>query len=438
MTCWALTPVRKLTMIFAAGLFLFAAVSMSAQTFNVIYNFTGGTDGGDPVGGLAIDPAGNLYGSAFTGGAGYGTTYELSPSGSGWTFNTLYSFLGFPANDGAGPTGVYVASDGALIGETQAGGKRCRGLPQYDGCGTVYELTPAPRTERVLYRFTGGLDGIAPYGLQPVALHNGDLYSTAFQGGAYGSCIYGYACGASFKLTPNSGTGPWTETVTWDFGSGSDGAEPASGVIFDTAGNMYGTALAGGTSSGCITQGYSGCGVVYELSPSGSGWTETIIYDFRGGADGGAPYSGLVIDRAGNLFGATAYAGSGSGGTIYELSPATGGGWTFHLLYSFAGSGAGPNGQCISCPGSYAPLITDGSGNLYGTTFNDGAFGLGMAFELEKSSGVWTFHDLHDFTGGADGSNVWAGLVRDSSGNLYGAATDGGANGFGVLYEITP
>lgn len=438
MTCWALTPVRKLTTIFVAGLFLFAAVSMSAQTFNVIYNFTGGTDGGDPVGGLAIDPAGNLYGSAFTGGAGYGTTYELSPSGSGWTFNTLYSFLGFPANDGAGPTGVYVASDGALIGETQAGGKRCRGLPQYDGCGTVYELTPAPRTERVLYRFTGGLHGIAPYGLQPVALHNGDLYSTAFQGGAYGSCIYGYACGASFKLTPNSGTGPWTETVTWDFGSGSDGAEPASGVIFDTAGNMYGTALAGGTSSGCITQGYSGCGVVYELSPSGSGWTETIIYDFRGGADGGAPYSGLVIDRAGNLFGATAYAGSGSGGTIYELSPATGGGWTFHLLYSFAGSGAGPNGQCISCPGSYAPLITDGSGNLYGTTFNDGAFGLGMAFELEKSSGVWTFHDLHDFTGGADGSNVWAGLVRDSSGNLYGAATDGGANGFGVLYEITP
>ena len=193
MTCWVLTPVRKLTTIFAAGLFLFAAASMSAQTFNVIYNFTGGTDGGDPVGGLAIDAAGNLYGSAFTGGAGYGTTYELSPSGSGWTFNTLYSFLGFPANDGAGPTGIYLAPNGALIGETQAGGKSCRGLPQYDGCGTVYELTPPPRTERVLYRFTGGLDGIAPYGLQPVAQHGGDFYSTTFQGGAYGSCIYGYA-----------------------------------------------------------------------------------------------------------------------------------------------------------------------------------------------------------------------------------------------------
>ena len=122
MTRCTLTFIGKLALAFAAGLLLFAAASASAQTFTVLYNFTGGADGGNPVGGLAIDIAGNLYGSAFTGGVGYGTAFELSPSGSSWAFNTLYSFHGFPTNDGAGPAGTLITASGSLIGETQAGG----------------------------------------------------------------------------------------------------------------------------------------------------------------------------------------------------------------------------------------------------------------------------------------------------------------------------
>ena len=436
MTRRTLTLIGNLTLTLATGLLLFAATSASAQTFTVLYNFTGGADGGNPVGGLAIDTAGNLYGSAFTGGVGYGTTFELSPGVSGWAFNTLYSFRGFPANDGAGPAGILITSSDALIGETQAGGRKCRGIPIYEGCGTVYELTPPPRTERVLHRFTGGLDGIAPYGLQPTTLYQGNLYSTAFLGGDSGNCIYNYACGVMFELTQN-GPGNWEENSFIDFGSVSNGAEPASGVIFDQAGKMYGTTIAGGTGTNCNVQGSTGCGIVYQLTQEGSGWNQTVLYNFSGGDDGGAPYSGLIVDSAGNLYGATAFGGSGGGGTIYQLSP-TSGGWTFTVLYSFAGSGAGPNGQCFNCPGPFASLITDGHGNLYGTTFNDGAHGLGMAFELARSASGWTFRDLHDFTGGADGENIWAGLVRDSSGNLYGATHDGGANGFGVVYKIAP
>ena len=175
----------------------------------------------------------------------------------------------------------------------------------------------------------------------------------------------------------------------------------------------------------------------YELSPSGAGWTQTVLYDFLGGTDGGAPYPGVIFDQSGNLYGATAFGGSRGGGTIYELSP-SGSGWTFTLLYSFAGSGGGPNGQCFDCPGAYSSLTMGGTGNLYGTTLGDGAHGLGMAFELARSGAGWTFTDLHDFTGGSDGGTVWSGLVRDSSGNLYGSASSGGANGFGVIFEITP
>jgi uncharacterized repeat protein (TIGR03803 family) len=438
----ASTRIGRLTATFATFLLLtcllFTAATLSAQTFTVLYNFTGGADGGNPVSALAIDTSGNLYGTAFAGGLGYGIAFELSPSASGWAFNTLYSFQGFPDNDGAGPVGIMIAPDGALLGATEAGGKKCRGIPDYDGCGTIYELTPPPaRTERVLYRFTGGTDGIAPYGLQPLALHDGFLYGTAFLGGAYGDCIYGYQCGTSFELTPPTGTGTWNETVTWDFGSGGDGAEPASSVIFDNAGNMYGTTIAGGDGTACSVQGDTGCGIVYELSPSGSGYTETILYNFQGGSDGGAPYPGLVFDSAGNLYGATAYAGSGGGGTIYELSP-SGGGWSYSVLHSFAATGAGPNGQCYNCPGAYATLLIDAAGNLFGTTYNDGVHGRGMVFELAHSGTGWAFADLHDFTGGSDGSDIWAGLVRDRKGNLYGAAHDGGANGWGVVYEITP
>lgn len=431
-------PIQLLKLaVLAALCVIILRTATVAQTFTVLYNFTGGADGGSPVSQLALDSAGNLYGAAFVGGAGYGTDFELSPGASGWEFNVLYTFQGYSEHDGGGPSGIILGPQGNIFGMTQGGGIGCqKALPEYEGCGTVYELSPPPmRTERVLYRFPANPKGVAPYGLGPIALRGGSIYNPTFQGGSDGSCIYGYSCGTVFKLTPASGT--WNESVLWDFGSGDDGAEPASNVTFDAAGNMYGTTIAGGDGSACSIQGHSGCGAVYELSPSGSGWTEKIIYNFAGGADGAAPYSGVISDSAGNLYGATATGGSGGGGTIYELSPSTGG-WIFNVLYSFASAGFGPNSQCFSCTGPYVSLITDEAGNLYGTTFSDGAFGSGMAFELAHSGGGWTFTDLHDFTGASDGAGVWSGLVRDSTGNLYGQDWVGGADGYGVVFEITP
>jgi uncharacterized repeat protein (TIGR03803 family) len=432
-----------LQVVVLAGLcVLLGRTPAQAQTFNVLYNFTGGSDGGNAISSLAIDASGNLFGTAFTGGIGYGTDFELSPSASGWTFSTVYSFKGFSAHDGGGPSGLFLGPKDELFGTTQGGGGGCRkSVPEYEGCGIVYEIGPAPaRAERVLYRFTGGADGNAPYGLGPLALHGNSFYSTTFQGGTDGDCIYGYQCGVSFQLTPSSsGIPPWTETVTQDFGAGSGagGAELGSSVIFDAAGNMYGTALAGGSSVGCHMQAYGGCGVVYELSPSGSGWTETVLYNFTGGDDGGTPYGGLIFDSAGNLYGTTAYGGTGGGGTVYELSPSSSG-WTLTVLAGFLGKGSFPNGQCFACTGSVANLIMDASGNLYGTTIADGAFGDGMAFELSPSISGWTFTDLHDFSGGSDGGVVWSGLTLDTIGNLYGATWGGGASGVGVVYEITP
>jgi uncharacterized repeat protein (TIGR03803 family) len=432
----ASTLIGRLTATFATFVLL-AAASLSAQTFTVLYNFTGGSDGGDPISGLAIDTSGNLYGAAFTGGVGYGTTFELSPGASGWTFDTLYSFQGSPVSDGAGPSGILLLPNGALYGTTQGGGGGCvRGVSMYAGCGVVYELAPPPtRSEHVLYQFANLPNGVTPYGLGPLTLHSGSLYGTTFLGGTNGNCIYDYQCGLTFKLTPSSGT--WNETIAWEFGGTNDGDELASNVIFDKDGNMYGTTLAGGDTKGCHVQGHQGCGIIYELSPSGAAWTESILYNFTGKNDGGAPYGGLIFDKDGNLYGTTSYGGSRTGGTIYRLSHSASG-WTYKLLYSFAGAVSEGDGQCTDCPGSYASMIMDSAGNLYGTTIEDGAFGLGMAFELAKSSGGYTFTDLHDFTGGADGGLVWAGLVRDSSGNLYGMASTGGANEAGVVYEITP
>src|SRR5581483_3699775 len=147
------------------------------------------------------------------------------------------------------------------------------------------------------------------------------------------------------------------------------------------AGNLYGTATAGGTY---------GKGVVFELSPSGGGWTEHVLYTFQGGNDGGQPVAGLIFDNAGNLYGATASWGSGGGGTVFKLSP-TGGAWTYSVLTSLTG-GDGP----------VASLTLDRSGNLYGTTFMDDPAGYGSVFRLAPSGSGWTYTDLHDFTGGSD------------------------------------
>lgn len=439
------------TLMLLIGLVLLLATAQ-AQTYSVLHSFTGGGDGGDPST-LSMDQAGNLDGTAFTGGVGYGVAFKLKQVNSNWIITPLYSFAG--GSDGAGPAGIAVAPNGLLYGTTQAGGDAGCGIPiVYTGCGTVYSLSPgaarprsviSPWEESVVYRFTGSTDGLAPYGLAPLIFdQSGDLYGTAFLGGKYGSCnVLGtYACGAVFKLALSGDH--WAESVLWSFGQQQDdGVEPASGVIFDPAGNLYGTTITGGTGSGCDVQGHGGCGTVYELTPSEGGWRESVLYSFRGGSDGGAPYAGVIRDSLGNLYGATAYGGSGGGGTIFKLSPFNGG-WTFTLLYSFAGAGSGPNMQCPNCPGPFSSLTMDNVGNLYGTTYNDGAHGHGSVFKLVPSGGSWIYTDLHDFTGGSDGGNIWVGVFLDASGNLYGTASAGGnpsacgGAGCGVIFKIAP
>jgi len=216
----------------------------------------------------------------------------------------------------------------------------------------------------------------------------------------------------------------WTQEPIYTF-AGPDGSQPFAGVILDSKGNMYGTTAQGGQY---------GFGTVYELSPSGGGWTEKVLYSFQNGSDGSTPIGGLIFDQSGNLYGAADNGGSGGGGTVFELTP-SGGSWTYSPLYSFTGGA-----QC----GPRASLVMDGSGNLYGTTYCDGANNKGSIFKLTPSASGWTQISLYDFTGGTDGSAPISNVIFDSAGNLYGTASRGGNQsncglaGCGVVWAITP
>ncbi|MGA2902230.1 MAG: choice-of-anchor tandem repeat GloVer-containing protein [Candidatus Korobacteraceae bacterium] len=402
-----------LTLLLLIFLILFITLTAQpamGQAYQVIHNFTGGADGAYGYVGLTPDRAGNFYGTAWAGGTyGYGTVFKLNHSGSGWVLTTLYSFAG--GNDGATPWGrLALAQDGTLYGTTAYGGGSC-------GCGTVFHLTPpptAPRTaltmwnETVIHRFTGS-DGEMP--LADLTFDpSGNIYGTTFVGGSTGN-------GVVYQLTPSGGS--WTETVLYSAQNNGDGRLALGGVVIDRSGDLYSVFALGGPY---------GYGAVYQLSPSGSGWTERTIYGFTGGSDGAQPMGGLILDSAGNLYGETTGRGNGGGGTLFELSPA-GDGWTFYMLYGLSGSyGGGP---------SEKPIL-DAAGNLYDTAYGDGAYGWGSVFKLTPSYGGWTYTALHDFTGGSDGGTPSCTPAFDAAGNLYGTTRAGGAYGYGVLFEITP
>ena len=401
------------------------APSAQTQTFKVLHAFTGAQDGGNPNTGLIPDRAGNLYGTAMIGGITgsncpsntCGIVFRLVRQGSGWIFNPLYNFAG--GNDGANPyAGVVFGPNGSLYGTTPygGGGDDC-GFGS--GCGTVFNLKPSATacktalcywTETVLYGFTGGSDGGLPAFGNLIFDSAGNLYGTTLRGGIYDA-------GTVFELMP-SGSG-WTETTLYSFTGGSDGGYPWAGLTLDNAGNLYGTTELGGTFDG---------GTVFQLTPSGLGWTEKVLHSFTGGADGDEPYAGLIFDQSGNLYGATVDGGQGAGGTAFKLKPSSGS-WTYSLVYGFQGSAfCGPTGN----------LIMDAAGNLYGTTECDDAYGKGSVFKLTPSGPPWTYTSLHDFTGGSDGANPVGGVILDASGNVYGTAAAAGTNGRGVIFEITP
>ncbi len=384
-----------------------------AATFNVIYTFTGQSDGATPYAGLTMDRLGNLYGTTSAGGAGYGTVFQLKRSGSSWIQSTIYTFTG--GNDGAGPRArVVLGPDGALYGTTLSGGGGGCGT---QGCGTAFRLACNTAIcywkETILHRFTGGTDGGQPLG-DLVFDRSGNIYGTTQQGGLAQSCA-GLGCGIVFQLSHSNAN--WTENVLYQFAGGSDGSTPNGGVVFDHSGNLYGTTLKGGSSN---------FGTVFQLTPSGSGWTQNVLYSFQDLLDGAYPDSGVMFDASGNLYGATILDGTGGGGTVFELTP-SGSNWIFSVVYGLTGN-AGPFGN----------LSLDSAGNLYGTTYQDGAYTAGSGFKLTLSLGIWTYTTLYNFAGGNDGGLPVSNLVFDSSGNRYGTASYGGSDGDGVVFEITP
>lgn len=260
----------------------------------------------------------------------------------------------------------------------------------------------------MFHRFTGGTDGGDPQG-DLTFDQSGNIYGTTTSGGV------GY--GVVYELTPSSEG--WVQNVLYSF-QGGDGVGPYGGVVFDPAGNLYGVTLLGGPY---------GSGTVYQLSPSGTGWREKVLYGFTGGSDGNEPYGGLIIDAKGNLYGTTIFGGDPECGTVFELTPAAGLDWTFNQLYAFQ------SGSCYS--GSWDKLSMDAAGNLYGTIYS-GGFGCGSVFKLTPSAGSWTYASLHDFTCGDDGANPISIVTFDENGNLYGTAKAGGRYGDGVVWEITP
>lgn len=429
------TTTPKLSSAILFAIVLAASHSAQAQTYNGLHYFAGATDGGFPWAGLTKDKAGNLYGTniglAGLDGGGYsdGTIFKLSYKGSGWVFNPLYSFTG--GNDGAGPSApVTSGADGILYGTTGAGGLgSCYFLNNYYyGCGTVFSLRPpekpctkalCPWMKTVLYRFTGGNDGGQPGNGPLVFDPAGNIYGTTNLGG--GGCA-GPGCGTVFELSP-SGTG-WTETVIYSFQGGADGRYPVGGIVFDPAGNLYGTTAGGGAY---------GNGTVFQLTHSQTGWTKTTLYDFPNRSnDGDGPIGGVILDGAGNLYGTTSEGGVKNGGTVFELIPSNGS-WTFTLLYSLVQTDFDLNG----IQGPQADLVMDAAGSLYGTTNYDGANGLGNVFKLTPSGSGWTYTSLHDFDG-YTGVFCYSSIVLDAHGNLYGTVSQGGLIGYGVVFEITP
>jgi len=385
-----------LAIVLAPG--VMASRSAQAQTFTLLYTFTGGADGRTPGGGVILDAAGNLYGTTSEGGnfacsQGCGTLFKVDGAGNE---TVLYSFAGTGAGDGEYPNAALVMdAQGNLYGTTDVGGAF--------GYGTVFKLDTTGK-ETVLHSFSGaGGDGAFPFG-GVVSDGQGNLYGTTEAGGTSN-------CGTVFKLDTTG-----KETVLYSFaGMGGDGRSPWAGVVRDGQGNLYGTTVGGGVSD---------LGTVFKVDTTGK---ETVLYSFSGPwGDGAYPMAGLALDAKGNLYGTTHSGGrgvDGGNGVVFKLDK-TG---RERVLCRFPKTGA----KGIHPRG----VVRDAQGNLYGTTVFHGAFGWGTVFKLAPTGKMTV---LYNFTGGnADGGDPYAGVVRDGQGNLYGT-TSAGAAGYGTVFKITP
>jgi uncharacterized repeat protein (TIGR03803 family) len=415
------------------------------ETPVTLYSFAGPPDGAVPLGVLVRDSSGNFYGSTSQGGAtggacgsnGCGVIFKMKQNGAA---TVLYSFLG--GTDGATPSaGLVLDGSGYLYGTTSKGGT--------SNLGTVFKVDTAGH-ETVLYSFTGGPDGSMPVG-DLIRDQSGNLYGTTSAGGTAGGTTGG---GVVFKLDTSD-----VETVLHNFGNTTgDGIGPIAGLVQDSSGNFYGTTFEGGPLD-CVTEDHlrhpTGCGTVFTLNSTG---TESVLYSFKGGnygPDGASPAGTLLRDSSGNLFGTTSWGGPGSPcyiignmppmlplritcGTVFKIDSSG----TESVLYRFKGGvdGAGPQGK----------LIQDTAGNFYGTTSAGGNggctetgtsvggipvdVGCGTIFKIDSSG---TESVLAIFKIAAAGGTIpQAGLVADSSGNLFGTTSSGGVSNFGTVYTV--
>jgi uncharacterized repeat protein (TIGR03803 family) len=388
-----------------------------AQQETVLFSFGGTTDfdGCRPDAALIADAAGNLYGTTSLGGEyGIGTIFQLIPGSSGWTEKILYSFGSYDT-DGFRPEGTLVFdSSGNLYGTTYGGG--------IYNSGTVFELRHTPTGawhETLLYSFQGSGDVVFVSG--NLALDSsGNLYGTTALGGDY--------AGTVFEL-PSLGDGKWNEKFIYTFdANGAEGTNPNS-VILDSAGNLYGTTSTGGAHDG---------GNVFRLSPTSEGrWEWGDLYSFVQNSE---PVGSLAFDSAGNLYGVTSQDGLGYfGGSTFELTPVAND-WTESALYRFGPRLGGDNPQAgvtVDAAGNvYGTTYYGGTGSCRGGDSNT----CGTVFELTPAGGGGFAETvLHNFDdNGQDGFYPDGSLLLDGAGNLYGTTQAGGTGSCGTVFEITP
>ena len=394
----------------------------TAVSVRPLWKFTGGADGGGSGAALIIDGAGNLYGTSHPGGANnLGTAFIVPTASQTLTATPIWTFTG--GADGAMPMGALVRDQhGWLYGTTSGGGA-------YGG-GTVFQLRPPQSgtvwAETTLYSFNPATDGGSPAaGL--IVDSNGNFYGTT---GSYGPGGFGTV----FELAPSQGQSSWTETTLWSFSGGADGGNPYASLLIDTAGNLYGTATHGGTNPVG--------GLVFELSPQTGGaapWTQTVLWNFTG-PDGARPAAALIADKSGNLYGTCAFGGANQRGTAFELSPPAFGrtSWTETTLLDFAAAAGGFQ--------PFSALLADSTGALFGTTYGYSPRDFYTAYSTiyrltppQAGTTAWTETTLATMVIG-DGLSVLAPLIASKTGDLFGTAILGGvagsSAGFGTVFRV--
>ncbi len=410
------------------GLAIFLALVdiSNASTFKVIYSFgaNGASDAAEPYAGLSMDKAGNLYGTTPVGGTSdTGTVFELIPSGTGTWKEKILHSFTNGADGGYPYAGVIFDAEGNIYGVTQQGGIASSNCGG-GSCGVVFELVKANDwQETVLYSFTGNADGSGP--ASPLLLDSaGNIYGVASGGGSFVACYFG--CGVAFELEKSSG---WTEKVLHTFAFTGDGTYPDSALIFDGT-DLLGTTISGGVGPCCT--GYDG-GTIYQLSPNSDGtWNESILYTFcaKSNCADGNLVSGNVALNNGNMYGVTSGGGTG-GGVLYERLRSG----SMVTRFSFGGSGGmSPIGPIVLREGAIYGVTEEGGNTSH--TCPPFQSGNGVVYRLTAKNGKAFETVLHSFSGGTDGCIPQGNLIGDSS-HIYGTTELGGKYGFGVVFEIT-